>query len=45
MFDGNLFQRLGADAVNDLSPKVSIKICCALHSTAFRKKPYHYFFC
>ena len=30
IFDGNLFQLLGADAVNDLSPKVSTKICCAL---------------
>ena len=27
--DGNLFQRLGADAVNDISSKMSIKICCA----------------
>ena len=30
IFDGNLFQRLGADALNDLSHKVSTKICCAL---------------
>ena len=30
IFDDNLFQRLWADAVNDLSPNVSTKICCAL---------------
>ena len=42
IFDGNLFQRLWADAVNDLN-----NLLCLATSIQLRleKKPYHYFFC